>query len=196
MINILVKLKKNLEKNWSYVHKILFTFTFYLTFKIFVKVIDINEMLPYSIIFILLGFLVYTIDKLIDPFIDILLFFSNRRSELDANRKRQVLVVLFFILLTIGSTITYFSTKYYPLVSISLFSAIMAVISTGLFQKYTLYSIGKVVKFAVFAMFLLGMGGVFQCFYRNAVLTITLFIFIVLFFILDYRLDYWKKNYT
>ena len=195
MINLLIKLKDNLSKNWTYVHKIIFSFSFYLLYKVFVRAIGFDEMKPFALIFVLLGFLIYTADKLIDPIINIAYLISNK-EKINEKEKNQAISVLIFFILTIIGVISYYITNYYPLASLSIFSIIMADLITGYFIEFSLISIGKKARIAIRVLFILGIAGVIHSFYFNDFLNIFIFIYIITFFILDYTLDYWKRKYT
>ena len=197
MLNLLLNLKEKLSQNWTYIHRILFTFTIYLLFKVFLKVLDLEELIPFALIFVIVGFLVFTIDKLIDPLIDILLLFSKDKTKLDKNRKKTAYLVLFFLILMIISTISYYIFNYYPLVNVVTYTLIMAVLSSALFLNFSSEKVKKTINISVGVLAIIGFIAVAQSFYTNYDLNVNFFLFIFIFgfFILDYRIGVWKKYY-
>ncbi len=195
MLKKLIELRDNLDQNWTYIHKILFTFTFYLVYKVFVRAIGFEEMKPFALIFILLGFFVFSMNKLIQPVIDFIELF-NKNNQLTKREKLRAIWVIILLTLMILGAIAFYFTKYYPLVSFSFFFGILSIFVTGIFEDYTLDMIKKVVRIVSVILFLVGLAGCIHSIYYNDVLNIFNFIFIISFFIFDYRLDYWKKNFT
>lgn len=197
MLNLLQNLKENLSSNWTYVHKIIFTFAFYLLFKVFLKVLDFEEIIPFALIFIILGFLVFTIDKLIDPLIDILLLFSKDKNKIDKNRRKTALLVLFLLIIAIISTISYYIFDYYPLVNVVIYTMILAVLCSAFFLDFSSKKIKKTTKISISVLAIIGFIAVAQSFYTNYDLNVNFFLFIFIFgfFILDYRIGVWKKYY-
>jgi hypothetical protein len=195
MLEKLIKLKENLNQNWTYIQKILFTFSFYLIYKVFVRAIGFDEMKPFALIFILLGFLVFSMDKLLQPLIDFIVLF-DKKNKLSKKVKLRAIWIMVLLFIMILGVIAFYILKYYPLVSISFFTGIFAVLLTGIFEDYTLDSIKKVVKIVTVILFFIGLAGCIHSIYYNDILNIFNFIYIVAFFIFDYRLDFWKKHFT
>jgi hypothetical protein len=195
MLEKLIKLKENLNQNWTYIQKILFTFSFYLIYKVFVRAIGFDEMKPFALIFILLGFLVFSMDKLLQPLIDFIVLF-DKKNKLSKKVKLRAIWIMVLLFIMILGVIAFYILKYYPLVSISFFTGIFAVLLTGIFEDYTLDSIKKVVKIVTVILFFIGLAGCIHSIYYNDILNIFNFIYIVALFIFDYRLDFWKKHFT
>ncbi len=195
MLAKLKKLKKDLDQNWTYTHKILFTFSFYLIYKVFVRAIGFDEMKPFALIFILFGFFIFSMNKLLQPLIDFIIIF-NKNNHLSKREKLRAIWVILLISLMITGIIAFYITRYYPLVSISFYMGIFATFVIGIYEDYTLEMINKIVKIVSTILFFIGLAGCIHSIYFNDILNIYNFIYIIGFFIFDYRLDYWKKNFT
>ena len=194
MLNKLLELKDSLEQNWTYLHKVLFTFSFYLLYKAFLKVLDSETMSPYILIFIVIGFFIFTIDILIYPFID--LFNRKKLKYLDKKRRIANITVYFFISLSILSTIYYYLTHYYPVVNIVIFSLIMSVFSYSFILDYYQNKKAKIIKWAIAILTIIGFAGIIHGFYLNKTLNVNTFtlIFVFGFFIVDFLIYKWRAK--
>ncbi len=190
----MIKLKESLDSNWTYIHKILFTFTFYLIYKVFVRAIGFEEMKPYSLIFIIIGFLVFTMDSWIGRFISFLKIFSSQKSG--TQDKLTSIVVISFLFLMIILGILFFITGYYPYVSLSIFTGITSILISYYFLDFRSEKFRKISKWMILTLIIPGLAGIVHSFYYNDVLNIFNFIFIIGFFILENRLFYWKTKNT
>ena len=134
-------------------------------------------------------------NKLIQPVIDFIYLFNNS-NKLSKREKSRAIWVVVLLSLMIAAIIGFYITKYYPLISFSFFFGVLSTFVTGIYEAYTLDTIKKVVKIVSLILFLTGLAGCIHSIYYNDVLNIYNFIYFVAFFIFDYRLDYWKKNFT
>ena len=194
MLNKLLELKDGLEQNWTYLHKILFTFSFYLLYKVFLKVLDSETMSPYILLFIVLGFFVFTIDILIYPLIDLLAQKNTR--IIDKKIKIANNAVYFFTSLSILSTLYYYMTHYYPVVNIVIFSLIMSAFSYSIILDYYHDKKAKIIKWLIVILTIIGLAGIIHGFYLNKVLNVNTFtlIFILGFFIVDFLVYKWRAK--
>ena len=194
MLNKLIALKENLEKNWTFVHKILFSLSVFLLFRALVRVSSIDTMRVYSLVFVLIGFYVYTIDKWVEPLVDFFKFISKK--DIDDNAKNSAILVVAFMLITILSVVLYYVTGFYPYIAVFIFSAIQSVLFTAIFKKYKPEKKGRLLKIVLLAMTLLGIAGMIYSFYYHSGLNVILFIYIVAFFMVDALIGYWQKHYA
>ncbi len=194
MLNKLLELKDSLEQNWTYLHKILFTFSFYLLYKVFLKVLDSETMSPYILLFIVLGFFVFTIDILIYPLIDLLAQKNTR--IIDKKIKIANNAVYFFTSLSILSTLYYYMTHYYPVVNIVIFSLIMSAFSYSIILDYYHDKKAKIIKWLIVILTIIGLAGIIHGFYLNKALNVNTFtlIFILGFFIVDFLVYKWRAK--
>ncbi len=194
MLNKLLELKDGLEQNWTYLHKILFTFSFYLLYKVFLKVLDSETMSPYILLFIVLVFFVFTIDILIYPLIDLLAQKNTR--IIDKKIKIANNAVYFFTSLSILSTLYYYVTHYYPVVNIVIFSLIMSAFSYSIILDYYHDKKAKIIKWLIVILTIIGLAGIIHGFYLNKALNVNTFtlIFILGFFIVDFLVYKWRAK--
>jgi len=194
MLAKLIAFKRKLDGNWTYVHKILFSFAVYLLYKVFVRATSLEEMRPYSLIFILAGFYVYTLDISLTPVVDILSFFNKKQRE---RRLRYcTLCSLFFMVLTIIAVVAYYHSGYYPYIGIFIFSAVQSAMLARYEPAYFYEEKLKQAKAILVLMFVLGLAGVVHCFIYNDGLNVILFIYIIMFFVFDVILDRWQKPFA
>jgi len=192
MIEKLFELKDSLEKNWTYLHKILFTFSFYLLYKGFLKVLTPEQMSPFILVFLVLGFLLFTIDILIYPIID--LFAKEKINYLGKKSKKANLLAYFGLATAFFATVFYYITDYYPLVIVIIYSLIMAVLSYAYFMDYSSKKNKTIIKTSIGALALLGFAGVIHSFYLNKALNVNTFtlIFVLGFFVVDFLIYKWR----
>jgi len=192
MLEKLFELKKSLENNWTYLHKILFTFSFYLLYKGFLKVLSPEQMSPFILIFLILGFLIFTIDILIYPVIDI--FTVKKPGDLDKETKVANRLAYLGLIITLLATVAYYTTHYYPLVIIIFYSLIMSVLSYAFFMSYCCKSKTKIIKLSILILSVIGIAGIAHSIYLNKALNINTFtlIFILGFFIIDFLVYKWR----
>jgi len=192
MIEKLFEIRDSLEKNWTYLHKILFTFSFYLLYKGFLKVLTPEQMSPFILIFLILGFLLFTIDILIYPIID--LFAKEKLNSPGAKTKKANLWVYFGLATTFFATVFYYITDYYPLVIVVIYSLIMAVLFYAYFMDYSSQKNRTIIKTSIGALALLGFAGVIHSFYLNRALNVNTFtlIFVLGFFVVDFLIYKWR----
>ena len=194
MLNKLLELKDSLEQNWTYLHKVLFTFSFYLLYKAFLKVLDSEAMSPYILIFIVIGFFIFTIDILIYPLIN--MFSKKSTIIIDKKRKIANIAVYFFISLSILSTLYYYITHYYPTVNIVIFSLIMSVFSYSVILDYYNDKKTIIIKWLIAIFTIIGITGIIHGFYLNKALNVNTFtlIFVFGFFIVDFLIYKWRAK--
>ncbi len=189
MLDRLIELKKSIEQNWVYLYKVLFTLSFYLLYKAFLKVLSPESMSPYIIIFIIIGFVIFTIDILIYPITD--LFVKNK-----SNKKLNIanMLVYLSLLITILSTVLYYVTGQYPFDIVVIYSLMMAVLSYSFFIDYKNDGKNKIIKSSIIVLSIIGLAGVIHSFYLNKALNVNTFtlIFVIGFFILDYLIYKWR----
>lgn len=193
MREVLQNLKEDLKQNWTYLHKILFTFSFYLLYKAFLKVLSPETMSPYILIFIIIGFLIFTIDTLIHPISDLAPTSTN--PKLEEKKKVANIIVYMFLGITIVATTLYYIYDYYPIVSIITYSLIMAVLSYSFFYKYKTLNKTRIIKTSIAILSIVGIAAIIHSFYLNVKLNINSFMlaFVLGFFILDFFINSWKK---
>jgi len=197
MLNYLLKLKEAIDTNWNYFYKILFSFSIYLLYKGFLKVLTFEDMAPYNLIFIIIGFIVFSLDKLINPIIDIYKLLFRKNEEISPNRKKTAIIVFIFFIIMISATLGYYIFSFYPFVNITIFSLMVASLTTSLFINHTKKSINSIIKIVFIILASIGIAGIVHSFYLNENLNINTFtlVFVIGFFIFDYLLNNWKEKY-
>jgi len=196
MLDRLIKLRDNLELNWPYFYRVIFTFAFYLIYKAFLKVLNPEDMSPFILIFIVLGVIVFTIDKLIYPIVDIFTVFKGQ-DRIDKHKKQIAILVIFLLSLSFIATIGYYITNYYPIINLIIFSLVMASSISSLSLDYSKKNIVLILKLSIAALSIIGIAGIIHSYYLNKELNMNTFmlIFILGFFVLDYISGVWKKKY-
>lgn len=185
MLKQLKKLNENLEKNWTYVLKVIFTLSVFFLYRVFIKSVGYDFLQVFNLIFIMAGILVYTLDKLLSPVIIFLeIIFEPNRSLPKKIRIKSVLTSV-FIGASILSVIMYYITQEYPWASISLILWCLAVYITEFDGDYKTKMISLIIRSIILLLTLLGIISVIHCFVYNDLLNIYLFIFIIVFFIYD-----------
>lgn len=194
MLKHLKKLNENLEKNWTFVLKLIFTLSVFFLYRVFIKSFDFESLQLFNLIFVMIGFLVYTLDKLLPSVIIFLEILGKTNEKLSEKIRIKSFLSSAFIILSIFSVIMFYITKAYPWASLSILFWCMAVFTTDYFGDYKTKYTSGIVKVLVLTLTILGIISVAHCFVYNVLLNIYLFIFIIVFFIYDFILDYWKLN--
>lgn len=196
MLEKIISLKENLKDNWPYIFKILFTFSFYLIYKAFLKVISPEAMKPYILIFVVLGFLVFSIDKWIYPIVDLMRIIYG--EKIDKSKKKIALFVFALIFFAFILVLGYYISGYYPIVYIILFLVLLVPSISALSIDFSNSSIRRIIIVTLSILSIIGISGIIYSFYINEFSNRNLFfiIFLLGYFILDYLISTWMKKYS
>lgn len=181
MIEHLKNLDKNLDKNWTLVHKVIFAISVFLLYRVLIHSVDFDSMQTFNLIFVVIGFAVYSLKHLVKILLNSFGFFDESEKENKSKNNFSTYLALMFFCLGIVFIFLYYFTHIYGMASgavISLNSGILVWIqSKGLHKKWFNYFIWIVI--------ICGIISVFHSFYFNDLINIFSFLFIILFFIVD-----------
>lgn len=185
MLKQLKKLNENLEKNWTYVLKVIFTLSVFFLYRVFIKSVGYEFLQLFNLIFVMAGILVYTLDKLLAPVITFLEIVFESNASLPVKTRIKSVLTSVFIAASIFSVIMYYITKTYPWASVSLILWCLAVYITEFYGEYKTKTISVIIRTIILVLTVLGIASVIHCFVYNDLLNIYLFIFIIVFFTYD-----------
>ena len=186
------KLNKNLENNWNLVNKIIFAFSVYVLFRVFVRTFDFDTLRPFSLIFVVAGFFVYNIDKYLPSIIAIFDFRHNPDTIHSINVKNIINCISLAV--SFLSVFLYYILHYYSIATISLVSILMGPLIALFYTKISNQIYKKINTSIIAIEIALGTIAIIHSIVNNDMVNIYLFIFIVIFFILDALLSFSAKE--
>jgi hypothetical protein len=162
-----------------------------LLYRVFIKSVGYEEVQPFNLIFVLTGFFIYSIDKLLPP---VIFFIENTGLNRDEKKtKLQSYSSVGFLVLCLIAAVIFYTNDMYPWASISIVSLCLAVYATGFFSEYKTSRNALFIKLIIVAFGILGIISIVHCFVFNVLLNVYLFIFLIAFFLFDILHPYLKE---
>lgn len=189
MIEHLKKLDKNLDKNWTLVLKSIFAISVFLLYRVLVRSIDFDSLQTFNLIFVIAGFVVYSVKYLVKILISSDSFFNKSEKANKSNSTFYTYLALLFCVLSIVFIFFYYFTHTYGWAATSVIS-----INFGfLVWIQAKETHKKWLKYLIWLVIICGIASIFHSFYYNDLVNIFSFIFIVLFFIVDIYIEMQRK---
>ena len=194
MLKQLKKLNVNLEKNWTFAHKVTFTLSVFIMYRVFIRSFDFESMQVFNLLFIMAGFLVYTIDKLLPSVICFFELFTNKEENLTKKIRIQTILTVLLIIASFCFIILFYITGDYPWASFCIFGWCMAVYSFDFFTDHKTQTVTNIVRIFIILVTILGVLSIVHCFYYNVLLNVYFFVYIIIFFTYDFIPLRWIKS--
>ncbi|MGE5356130.1 MAG: hypothetical protein ACM3PT_07815 [Deltaproteobacteria bacterium] len=194
MLKILKDLNKKLDNNYSIVHKVIFTLSVFLLYRVFIRSIGYDDFSIFNLIFVLIGFFVYSVDKLIPVIINVLESILKTDEKISYKTRVQSFIAFVFILISVFSAIMYFITSKYAWASMSVVFLCIAVLSVYFASEYASNFYKLSVMIFIVLTLILGITSIVHCFIYNDLLNIYLFVFIIIFFLTDLIIPVFYKG--
>jgi hypothetical protein len=189
MIEHLKNLDKNLDKNWTLVFKSIFAISVFLLYRVLVRSIDFDSLQTFNLIFVLAGFAVYSIKYLVKILISSFSIFVKSKNVNKSNIYLNTYIAFLFCALSILFIFFYYFSHTYGWASATVIS-----INSGFLVWIQAKEVNsKWLKYFIWLVISCGIASIIHSFYYDDLVNIFSFIFIVLFFILDFYTEMQSK---
>lgn len=181
MIEKLKILDKNLDKNWSLVHKIIFAISVFLLYRVLIHSIDFDSMQTFNLIFVVAGFGVYSIKYLVKILISSYYIFGKSENEKKSKSSIFTYLALLLCTLSIVFILFYYISHTYGYAA----AAVISINSGILVWIQAKETSSKWLKYFIWLIISCGIASIIHNFYFDDLVNIFSFIFIISFFIAD-----------
>lgn len=193
LIDHLYNIRKALESNYNFFLRLIFTISVYVLHRVFVMAIGYDNISTLNLVFIIAGFAVFSLDRLLRP---VFWFFEMIFSKFSGNKAKWLfaLTSIAFLLSSFIAMILYYASGILFWSGISIISLCSSVLSAGFLHCYTSLPGTHYFRMGIVVLILYGFFAAFQSAISNDPANLHVVTYIVIFILFVILSERWKQK--